>query len=266
MVMGPTHAIQGFGAGLATALVMPATITDLSSTPAMLAFAVITGGAAIAPDLDHPGATASRSLGPVTGGVAWFLHHLSGFVYRHTKTSRDFDRDGTHRGITHTWPGALIGGAMAAAACEFGGLVGTVAVLFLFSLFALRAIPPREAPVVDLVTASVLAGLGWWLLPTDGFTAWVGVAVVIGMIVHCLGDALTVSGVPLLWPFTVSGQRWYPVRTPYLVRFRAAGPGDRVVRFLSVLGVLALVIALFPGGWPWIVDTVGAVVTAWRSG
>lgn len=262
MVMGPTHAIQAFGAGLAAALVAPVLLDITPTVPQALAFAVVTAGAGIAPDLDHPSATASRSLGPVTGLVAWTLRHVSGFVYRHTKTTRDSGRDGTHRGITHTWPGALTVGAATAAICRFGGLWGTVGCLFLFALFALRALPPKEAPGTDLVCAAGLAGLGWWVLPSEGLSAWTGAAVVVGMLVHCLGDALTESGVPLLWPIPLDGKRWYPVRTPAIVRFRASGPGDRIVRALSLVGVLILLVALAPGAWPWVFDRVAA----WRTG
>jgi membrane-bound metal-dependent hydrolase YbcI (DUF457 family) len=263
MVLGPTHAIQGFGAGLAVALLAPTVLSEPPAIPVMVAFAVVTAGAAIAPDLDHPGATASRSLGPITGLVAWLLHHLSGFVYRHTRTRYDQDRDGTHRGITHTVPGALITAGLVAALCRFAGTWGVTACLFLFALFALRALPPRNSPGFDLVAAAGLAALGWWLLPPVGLTPWIAAAVVLGMVVHCLGDALTLSGVPLLWPLSVRGQRWYPVRTPRAVRFRADGRGDMVVRVLSVLVVLALLVAILgPAAWSWLSTTVAE----WRTG
>lgn len=269
MVMGPTHAIMGFGAGLLAAEIAPAAVGVTPSIPVALTFATITAGASIVSDLDHPSATAARSLGAITGSVAWFLHHLSGFIYRHTRTDEDSRRDGKHRGITHTVPGALVAGGTVAAACHFGGLWGTLACLFLFALFALRALPPKEAPGTDCLMALGLAALGYWVLPADRLTAWFGAAVVLGVIVHCIGDGLTEAGVPLGFPLVIAGQRWYPVRTPAPIRFRAAGPGDRVVRFLSVCGVLVLLLALVPGAWGLIFDVAGRAwhnVAAWRTG
>lgn len=40
------------------------------------------------------------------------------------------------------------------------------------------------------------------------------VAVSLGCLVHVLGDWLTDSGVPLLWPVVSQGKRWRLVRSP----------------------------------------------------
>src|SRR5690606_40666834 len=71
-MMGRTHALTGWCAGLAVA---PAVgITTLSQA---LVFAATTAGYALLPDLDHPGARASKLLGPVTGGLSWLLRNAS---------------------------------------------------------------------------------------------------------------------------------------------------------------------------------------------
>ena len=50
---------------------------------------------------------------------------------------------------------------------------------------------------------------------------WLGLPVVLGALVHDIGDALTVSGCPVLWPIPVGRKRWYPIGPPKVMRFRA---------------------------------------------
>jgi membrane-bound metal-dependent hydrolase YbcI (DUF457 family) len=53
---------------------------------------------------------------------------------------------------------------------------------------------------------------------------WLGTAVTLGMLVHALGDAVTESGAPLLWPLPIRRRRWYPVGGPRPLRWRTGGP------------------------------------------
>lgn len=260
MVMGPTHARMGAGAGLTLMATVPAALGHPASIPTQLVGALLCAGAAIVPDLDHPDATAARSLGPVTGLVARLLAGISGWTYRHTRTPYDSDRDGTHRALTHTGIGAVGAGALCAVTCALPGVVGTAAILlwlFLLAVFALRALPPRMGEGADMVQAAALTALAWLLLPDLSNAVWLGACVTVGCLVHDIGDAITYSGVPLFFPRKIRGQRWYPVRPPYGLRIAANGAGDLVVRALSTVGVVVLLINLIPGAWSHIFGGLG---------
>src|ERR1041384_8301855 len=69
--------------------------------------AVLATGAALLPDLDHPSSTISRTFGPISAGASALINTISSFVYRTTRTRKDSNRDGGHRGLTHTLVFAL---------------------------------------------------------------------------------------------------------------------------------------------------------------
>jgi len=93
----------------------------------------------------------------------------------------------------------------------------------------------RMARVSSDVLVWLLGATSAWLLaaaldePGNGSTwlfedqpyLWIGLPIVIGAVVHTLGDALTISGCPMLWPLPIAGKRWYPLGTPRFMRFRA---------------------------------------------
>ncbi len=75
------------------------------------------------------------------------------------------------------------------------------------------------------ILAGVLAKPGNgadWLFDAPGQEyMWLGLPIVLGALVHDIGDALTVSGCPVLWPLPIGGKRWYPLGPPKFMRFRA---------------------------------------------
>jgi membrane-bound metal-dependent hydrolase YbcI (DUF457 family) len=244
MVMGPTHATQGLGTGILVMHTLPPLLGTPLSVPAQLVGAMLCAGAAVLPDLDHPEATAARSLGGITKAVAHGLAAISGWLYHATKTRYDQNRDGTHRGITHTQPGAWLFGGIMSASAALPGRYGVWAILFwlfFLSLLALRALPPRNRHLIDIVVAAVLAGGAWFLLPPGQAYGWLGLMATIGCYVHCAGDGLTYAGVAIMWPFVIKGQRWYPCGTPKWMRFEASGVGNTITMVVSTLATGALV-------------------------
>ncbi|MGK5677537.1 metal-dependent hydrolase [Actinoplanes sp. URMC 104] len=73
------------------------------------------------------------------------------------------------------------------------------------------------APGGGLVVAAAM-----WLWPAPSGW-WLGFAVGAGCLVHCLGDAMTWKGVPLLWPVPVRGRTWHAVRPRPQWRFVTGG-------------------------------------------
>lgn len=259
--MGRSHATSGWCAGL---LVAPLIGLNLSSS---LLFAVVTAGYALLPDLDHPKAYASRLLGPVSGLLCRGLRSLSAMAYRATRGPQDEDSTGTHRHLSHTLPFAVSLGLLTAVGTWLSPLWGPVTVLAAGTLLAVAALG-------DWVLLTVVPAVGTWLAGTGSTegtlhatAGWLGLAVGFGCLVHCLGDACTSCGCPILAPLKIHRQRWFRIHLP-TIRVRI---GRRIVtvplgfstgkRFekrvvfpaFAVLGVL-----LFPGVWAVALDTLAA--------
>lgn len=115
-MMGRTHALTGWCAGLALAPVVGADTLHQA-----VVFAAVTAGFALLPDLDRPGARASWLLGPATGALSWLLRRASAATYQLTKGPRDEKRTGTHRHLTHTLLFAAVLGVLTGAATKAGG-------------------------------------------------------------------------------------------------------------------------------------------------
>lgn len=256
--MGRSHALSGWCAGLAAAPLL-----GLDTIVTAVPFAAATAGYAMLPDLDHPGARASRLLGPVTVTLSRVIRWCSATLYRATKGPRDEKVTGKHRHATHTLAAAVVLSGLAAAAVAAGGPWAIVAILVLGFVLAVD--------VLETWLLVLLLGAGglWVSAVINGslehavareLTAageWIAVAVGLGMFVHVLGDSVTISGAPWLWPLRIAGETWYEIRPPKGLRFRTGGVFERavVVPLLTSLAVL-----LLPGVWP-VVEAVTRTVT-----
>lgn len=251
-MMGRTHALTGWCAGLALA---PAVGAD--TLHQAVVFAAVTAGFALLPDLDHPGARASRLFGPLTGALSWVLRRASAAVYQLTKGPRDERRSGTHRHLTHTLLFAVGLGALTAAGTEAGGPWAVACIALLALLLAEGALGDWLLPVSG---GAVL----WWVGSTPNGIAelaplggWLGIAVAAGCFTHCLGDALTESGCPFLFPIPIAGETWYELRPPSWLRFRTGHTAELVVIFpaFAVLAVL-----LLPGAFTFVGELIGSYI------
>jgi inner membrane protein len=79
-----------------------------------------------------------------------------------------------------------------------------------------------------LLVWAVLTGAGWWYFHGNGFV----VAASVGYLSHLVADALTVDGVPLLWPLVKR-------RICLLPSFLAIRTGG-VAEYVVVIAVCAL--------------------------
>lgn len=249
MVMGPTHAMSGAAAGALVAVVtahFTGTPADATST---LVLSGVTAGAAVLPDLDHPSGTAARVLGPVSRLLSVLINRASSMIAEITGARGR--RVGGHRTFTHT----LLFAALLAAATWFAVdlgeravTVGIFAALVLLALHSLARPFARTWGAVGSVVAAVVLTLVVARDMPDMLSAPVmATAVGVGCVVHCLGDAVTRSGVPLFAPFVpVGGDRWGAVHLlPGPLRLRAAGAGDSVVMVVCVGALVAVCVT----GW-----------------
>jgi membrane-bound metal-dependent hydrolase YbcI (DUF457 family) len=222
-MQGVNHCASGVAVGFATAPLL-----GMHSLATAIPYALTVGGLALSNDLDCDHAKASTALGPVSEFLSWVLRHMSSFAFTLTRGRNDKPSAGTHRHLTHTLVFALAAGELAtltghmslwvvAAWLVFGAVSASAAltvkaegppprktarvmlVLFLLGLFG-PALSIMHTPSAVLL-ASLTAAQGW-----------LGVAVTLGCLVHLVGDAMTVSGVPLFWPLPIrSGEFWHCV-------------------------------------------------------
>lgn len=238
--MGRTHALSGWCVGLALAPTIGATTVHQA-----VAFAATTAGYALLPDLDHPGARASKLLGPITKVLSWLLRKASAGVYQLTKGPRDEHVKGTHRHLSHTLLFAAAMGAATYFGTRAGGWYAVAGVVLFGVVLAADALGDWLLLVAGAVTA-------WWAFTASAggeleqLTGWLGIAVAAGCVAHCLGDALTEHGCPFLFPLPIAGETWYEVRPPSHLRFRT---GKRVENRLMFPLFVVLGVLLLPGVW-----------------
>ncbi|GAA2719014.1 MULTISPECIES: metal-dependent hydrolase [Streptomyces] len=239
-MMGPAHSLSGAAAWLGVGAAVAATGHPMP-WPVLVVGTLICAGAALAPDLDHKSATISRSFGPISRILCEIIDKLSYAVYKATRTKADPRRSGGHRTLTHTALWALLIGAGASVLAVTGGRWAVLGILFVHLVLAVEGLLWRAARTSSDVLVWLLGATGaWilageldrpgngagWLLTGDGQQyLWLGLPIVLGALVHDIGDALTVSGCPILWPLPIARKRWYPLGPPKSLRFRA---GSRV--------------------------------------
>ena len=159
-MLGITHAASGRALWAVGCAGIQAT-TDTTPPPTLFAAGLlIAGWAAYLPDLDHPHSKAARSFGPISGLIAWMVSKAG------------------HRTITHTLPATLLTGALVAGSSR------VVAEVLVWGCGILNRVPPA--------THTLHPSTNWW--------PWIAFAAMVGYLAHLLGDACTVSGVPLFWP------------------------------------------------------------------
>jgi len=202
-MLGHSHALSGVVTGLALGSLV------LHEHPApLLLLTGLTAAYALAPDLDHCGTTEARSFGFVTKILAWCVEKVSG----------------GHRHGTHSIAGIAAFTAVAWAGCLFRHTIPGRAVLFVVlaagfasAMDALR-IGGHAGSVVALAGAAAMCWTGYGL-------ALVPLAAATGATTHIIGDCLTRSGCPLLWPATM---REFHL-TPRPLRFTTGKLAEHVV-------------------------------------
>jgi membrane-bound metal-dependent hydrolase YbcI (DUF457 family) len=257
-VLGVSHATSGAAAGLAVAGLAPRAAGIVPAPGTVVTFALVCAGAALLPDLDHPSSDATRRFSVASAVASHVVRPFSALVFDLTRGRRDTGR-GTHRGLTHTAVAAVaLGLAVNAASARWGTpvLLGTLFVCLALAVKGLDALVPGPP---SLLVAGGLTAAVELALPggTDGTAGWLGTAVTLGMLVHSLGDAVTESGAPLLWPVRIRGRSWYPVGGPRPLRMRTGGAVERwIVAPALTLAVAALAVVAVPG----LADLVAAAV------
>lgn len=253
MCMGKTHARQALPvAACMVIFAEPLLHTVPLNTGLGVAVFLLVVGAAVLPDIDHPEATIAHTFGPITHLAAELVHATSAGLYHATRSRRDQDRDGGHRGITHTLLFTLVAGAGTDGLVQAFGLWAVAPLLFALTTVGIQALAGRRidagtALVFAASAASLTAGATFLMrdVPRGEIALWFGMAVAVGCLTHLAGDCLTVQGCPLFFPVPIRGQRWRMVGGPRLLRFHT----ERDSKVEAVLGFASMAVAAALGVW-----------------
>lgn len=199
---GRNHALSGLLAWLAIAPPVTEAMGERLGLPVLAAGALVSAGAAVLPDIDHPGSSASRTFGPASQLTALGVGTLAG----------------GHRQRTHSLAFVAAIGCASALAGATGPWGAGVTVGVAVAL-VVRLIGPRPWRGV-LGPLMVAVAVGWAVATAVPAGPWLPAAVVLGSLTHLLGDAITPEGVPLLWPLR---------RRLALPVLRSGGVGETVV-------------------------------------
>ncbi|MHC5559561.1 metal-dependent hydrolase [Kocuria sp.] len=201
-MMGPSHAACGAAAWVALTadyqlhlqdVVLPIGwgLVDVGDA-GVLTGALVTAGAALLPDLDHPGGTVARSLPPLSTGLARLVCRISG----------------GHRRGTHSLLGVAAFTGLAALAQRAGvpvqgfgevwPLAAIMSVLLIaFAVKVLAFVPDRVAKLNWAVGIGLGVAVGVY---PPAHEWWFPLAVGTGVVAHLVGDLLTTRGIHLFYP------------------------------------------------------------------
>jgi membrane-bound metal-dependent hydrolase YbcI (DUF457 family) len=238
-MMGASHAASGVAGWVA--LCAAGSLAGVDVEPStVLVGAGVAAGFALLPDLDHPGSTISRSLGPVTGVLARVTSFAADKVQDWTCPCCKDPDTVAHRALTHTAVGAVVTGGLVALAGARLGKPAALVVVFLALALAVRGmVPTKWRGTLGAVLAGAGAAALVFAFGPDAGWWWLGLPAGFGVLAHIVGDGLTKSAVPLLWPVRISGCRWYPCGPPRWLRFRTGGGVERWVVGPLMLAALA---------------------------
>lgn len=190
-MMGGHHAITGAAAWVAVTSTAPGALGLMPLDPlGITAGALVCAGAALLPDADHPSATIAQSI-PVVGKVG--ANAISGMVGGHRHGTHSLIGLAVMAGLAWLLQFAVIDVDWWPAPFPVGPIVAAVALV----AFAVKAIGiVRSWPAAWVSGAGVAAVVAF-----AGAETWIPHAIVLGVVLHLLGDFITIGGLPLLWPW-----------------------------------------------------------------
>lgn len=271
--MGNTHALSVVAVVLSFAAFLPAiffkNVLPAQNIILLIVAVIVAVGAGLLPDLDNTQSSAISTLGIVGTILSMFMRSTSELIYSFSHTKKEPAESDPHRGFWHT----LVAGILVAFLLmllmklnapfmKLGNVSVSIATITLFLLLListellmtalLHKFTKRTKGgsfgalplwVIGIVVSSVLVGM----LPATKDYTWVAIMFVIGYSIHILGDTITTSGTPILFPLSHNGKRWWSYRLP--PHIHANGDVEKHIFFpiFLIIAIIA-VIKLFMGG------------------
>ena len=201
-MMGVNHATTGAAAWVALTATIPGLTTGLYPVGHIGVFtgAIVCAGAALLPDADHHNGTIAHSVPVVGSVVAGAIGHAAG-GHRHGLHSiigvagvafGSFLLD--YVKLPTTWHGVL----------PLGAGLATMAL----TAFAAKALKLTKGGwIMPWLLGLAMAAFIVFFAPAN--LTWLPLAIVLGYVVHLLGDALTVGGIAWLWPWRPKPPLWW---------------------------------------------------------
>lgn len=145
-------------------------------------------GATLWPDFDHKHSTISNTYGVVTRGGSWLINKAAG----------------GHRHGTHSIAGVLGLGFVIREGIVFRHTPAIILVAIpmilawaaLVRLFKIKGYIDDVAPIPAVLALVILTSVPLWYVPY---------AMVIGCLIHIVGDLITQVKIPIFWPFSSEG-------------------------------------------------------------
>lgn len=265
-LMGPTHALSAVALTMLLAWIasdfMFITILGSNDLIVFMSAVIIIIGAALAPDLDAVQSTFINVLGAIGIMLSKTMRGFSSLVQNLIKGPYDKGSD-PHRGFWHTFLSAFIAGMVITSLTSINlkifsisgndVYVSTIIVAFIIYISIQLTLASLFNPfysktknktfgklgikIGSLITSALLITL----LPKDLSYSWVGAAVAFGWFTHIVGDMLTVSGVPVLFPLKVKGKRWWNFRFPFAIKAGGFIENTILVPMFSIIIIISLI-------------------------
>ena len=237
-LMGPTHALSAVAFALLVTWLasdfMFDTVLQSKDFIVFISAIIIIIGSALMPDLDAVKSTSINVLGFIGAGLSTAMRGFSSIVQGIIKGPYDKSSD-PHRGFWHTLVSAFLVGGLFAGLTSINVEVFTfrdnsitvatlivLLILYISIKLALASLfksfynknKNSSGKLGMTIGAFAISVILVVLLPSNIDYTWVGGAVTFGWIAHLLGDMMTVSGVPILFPLKIKGKRWWDIRLP----------------------------------------------------
>lgn len=218
-MMGKTHALTGMWGGLGAAHLAGIPVWDV-----VLGASLCTG-AAILPDIDHPRSTVANVYGPVTRAFGWLMNKITG----------------GHRRGTHSVFGVGVLGVVAQlGVMHRDAWYGQVALCVIMILCLAGAVRLLKIPgwLDDFLPIPVVLGV---VCLTPISLDVVPMAVMLGCVIHIVGDMVTPMGCPISWPLSGVNVRFNLFTTNGFVERNVITP-------LVVVGIVGQLAWMFYSG------------------
>lgn len=264
-LMGPTHALSAVALSLCVAWLAKDFMFDtlLGSKDIMLFISaiIIIIGSSLMPDLDATNSTSITTLGPIGKVLSKAMRGFSVLIQNMIKGPYDKGSD-PHRGFWHTILAAFLAGILITGLANINVNLFTIfdiditlskliVIIYIYislqlgvaSLFKPFYKKNVDKPLGKLglnIASLLIAAYLMYSLPSNAKYNWIGGAVTFGWITHLIGDMLTVSGVPILFPLKYKGKRWWNFRLPLGIKAGGVFEKSILIPLLSVIIAISL--------------------------
>ena len=211
-MLGKSHLLVGAAGYLTIGQTLLVASGHKPTAAEMICGVVVCAGAAMLPDIDHPQATVSRALGPVTQELAKVVAKICG----------------GHRKGTHSLLFALACVMLAnwGFSTHFGRFV-EFGLAFFFTSLCVQTLTEAGGAV----SAAISGGVASVMIMATTNAEWLALAIGLGCLLHIAADFVTTDGVAIMWPLSKQTFR-FPIVG------RTGGRRERIVAVCS--GLLAV--------------------------